>query len=87
VRRRVVISGRVQAVGFRASCARRATQAGVSGWVRNTPDGAVEAVFEGTPQAVEALLQWCRGGPPMARVVSVDVAEEQPRGDRGFSVR
>jgi acylphosphatase len=87
VRRRVVVHGSVQAVGFRASCARRAAEAGVGGWVRNAVDGTVEAEFEGSLPAVQALVQWCRSGPPMARVVAVDVSEQQPRGDRVFSVR
>ena len=86
-RRRVFVTGRVQAVGFRASCLQRAVDAGLSGWVRNTPDGAVEAVFEGSPNAVDALVTWCRTGPPMARVTHVDVLDEGVRGDAGFIVR
>jgi acylphosphatase len=87
VRRRALVTGRVQAVGFRASCLRRAVDAGVAGWVRNTPDGDVEAVFEGPPAAVDALVTWCRAGPPMARVSAVQVADEAPRGETGFIVR
>ena len=87
VRRRALVTGRVQAVGFRASCARRAVTAGVSGWVRNTDAGEVEAVFEGVPDAVDALVAWCHDGPPLARVSRVEVMDEPPRGDSGFTVR
>ena len=87
VRRRVVVRGQVQAVGFRASCARRARQAGVAGWVRNTPDGAVEAVFQGQAAPVDAMVAWCRQGPPMARVTGVQCTDEAPRPDDGFIIR
>jgi len=87
VRRRVVVHGRVQGVGFRASCARRADVAGLGGWVRNTGDGSVEAVFEGPPAAVEGLVAWCGQGPPMAQVRAVEVRSEEPVGDHGFTVR
>jgi acylphosphatase len=82
-----VVHGRVQGVGFRASCARRAAQAGVTGWVRNTAHGDVEAAFEGPPAAVEALVAWCREGPPMAHVRAVDTVTEEPVGDAAFTVR
>jgi acylphosphatase len=84
-RRRVVVRGQVQGVGFRASCARRAQALEVSGSVRNLADGAVEAVFEGPLAAVEAMVAWCREGPPMARVTAVDVNIEEPTGTRGFA--
>jgi acylphosphatase len=87
IRRRVVIAGRVQAVGFRASCAQRARAAGVAGWVRNLPDRRVEAVFEGPAPAVEALVDWCRTGPPLARVTAVVVTDEPAAGDSGFLIR
>jgi acylphosphatase len=87
VRRRVVVRGRVHGVGFRASCARRAVGAGVTGWVRNTPDGDVEAVFEGPVAAVDALVAWCRQGPPMAHVVGIEVAEELPAPETTFAIR
>jgi acylphosphatase len=89
MRRRVhvVVTGRVQGVFFRATCAREARLRGVAGWVANRPDGAVEAVFEGSPDAVEALLAWCREGPPTAHVDEVAMQEEPPAGDRAFSVR
>jgi acylphosphatase len=87
VRRRVVVSGRVQGVWFRESCRQEAEARGVAGWVRNRPDGKVEAVFEGEPDAVEALVGWCSIGPIRARVVRVEVLEELPLGDSGFAVR
>lgn len=78
--------GRVQGVWFRDSCRREAGAAGVGGWVRNAPDGSVEAAFEGPPEAVDRLVAWCHGGPPGARVDAVDVSSEAPRGDTGFRV-
>jgi acylphosphatase len=87
IRRRVWVSGRVQGVAFRAYTRREARAAGVDGWVRNLADGRVEAVFEGPPGAVEALVAWCRSGPRHARVERVDVREEAPEGAAGFEVR
>lgn len=87
VRRRVLVHGRVQAVGFRASCARRATEAGVRGWVRNTEHGDVEAVFEGPSRSVDALVAWCREGPSWARVDHVEVVDEPVRGEATFRIR
>jgi acylphosphatase len=87
VRRRVLVHGRVQGVGFRASCQRRAVDAGVAGWVRNTEGGDVEAVFEGPPPAVDALVAWCGKGPSWARVDGVVVTDEAPRGESGFRAR
>jgi acylphosphatase len=87
VRRRVTVRGRVQAVGFRASCLRRASAAGLGGWVRNTEHGDVEAAFEGAPAAVDALVAWCRRGPPWARVDGVEVVDDEPRGDTTFTIR
>jgi acylphosphatase len=87
IRRRVVVHGHVQGVFFRESVRRRAHQRGVAGWVANRPDGTVEAVFEGEPQAVERLVDFCRDGPSGARVESVDVVEEGPDGQDGFVVR
>jgi acylphosphatase len=86
-RRRVVVHGRVQGVGFRIACSRRATEARLAGWVRNLPGGTVEAAFEGEPGAVEAITAWCDEGPPMARVTRVEVFEEPPVGEEGFSIR
>ncbi|GAB2641800.1 acylphosphatase [Kribbella swartbergensis] len=84
--RRVVVHGLVQGVFFRDSCRREAQRAGVSGWVRNQPDGTVEALFEGAEDDVERMLEWVRHGPPYARVERVDVTEEQPSGRSGFAV-
>lgn len=72
---------------FRETARRRAESARLSGWVRNNPDGSVEAVFEGEPKAVERLVDWCREGPRGARVEWVDVASEEPEGIDGFAVR
>ena len=87
VRRRVVVRGRVQGVGFRYSLVRAAESRGVAGWVQNRPDGAVEAVFEGDFEAVESLVLWCERGPRGAEVDEVDVGEEAPEGVSGFPVR
>jgi acylphosphatase len=87
IRRRVVVSGQVQGVFFRDTCRRQAHVYGVMGWVRNCPDGTVEAVFEGEPNAVEAMIEWVRRGPPAAEVSRVEVTEEEPVGDRSFRVR
>ena len=83
----VEITGRVQGVFFRDSCRTEALRRGVHGWVRNTPAGTVEAEFEGEPQAVEGMLDWCREGPPLASVASVNVARLTPTGETGFEVR
>jgi acylphosphatase len=87
VRRRVVVSGRVQGVFFRDSCARLARQHGVAGFVRNRSDGDVEAAFEGDPAAVAAMVDWCRRGPPRAVVTGIQVSEEPPAGETRFTVR
>jgi acylphosphatase len=87
IRRRVVVHGYVQGVLFRDTCRQEATSHRVAGWVRNRSDGAVEAVFEGEPEAVEAMTRWCRSGPSRAQVDRVEVADESPTGERGFEVR
>lgn len=81
IRRRTLISGRVQGVAFRAYTRQAARAAGVVGWVQNLPDGRVEAVFEGTPDRVQAMIDWCHHGPRGARVDKVEVIEERVRGD------
>jgi acylphosphatase len=86
VRRRVIVRGRVQGVWFRGSTEAQAQAAGVCGWVRNRPDGSVEAAFEGAADCVEALVAFCRRGPRHARVVSVELFDEAPEGLRGFRV-
>jgi acylphosphatase len=77
----------VQGVFFRDSTRREAERRGVAGWARNTSDGTVEAVFEGSPDAVEALVEFVRGGPGHASVTHLDVTAEEPEGLSGFSVR
>lgn len=86
VRRRVVVSGLVQGVFFRDTCRRMATANAVAGWVRNLPDGTVEAVFEGPPDRVEALVSWVRRGPRGAIVEHVEVQEEKHEGLSGFVI-
>lgn len=86
IRRRAVVHGRVQGVFFRDTARRMAQSRGVAGSVVNRPDGAVEAVFEGEPDAVESMLRFCRDGPPRAEVERVEVVEEEPRGERGFRI-
>lgn len=83
---RVQISGHVQGVFFRVSCARRAEELGLAGWVRNASVGRVEAVFEGDGAEVEAMLGWCRKGPPHAEVDRLEVVEETPTGAEGFRI-
>src|SRR3954452_8846473 len=87
VRSRIVVQGRVQGVFFRDTMRRRGEAAGVSGWVVNRSDGAVEAVFEGEPEAVEELAEFCRQGPSRAEVDSAEVTDEEPEGLTGFEVR
>jgi len=81
VRRRVVISGVVQGVFFRAYTRDAARNAGVVGWVRNLPDGRVEAVFEGTADDVGSVVTWCHRGSPGSFVEHVEVFEETPSGE------
>jgi acylphosphatase len=83
IRRKVVVRGDVQGVFFRDSTRREAESRGLSGSVSNRPDGAVEAVFEGSPEAVEAMIAFCRSGPSRADVEDVEVTEEQPEGSGG----
>lgn len=80
---RARVHGRVQGVAFREYTRRQATQLGLSGWVRNLPDGAVETVFEGPAESVEMLLGWLDAGSPQARVDRVEVMEEEPLGETG----
>jgi acylphosphatase len=86
IRRRVVARGRVQGVFFRDSTRREAAARGVTGWVANRPDGSVEAVFEGPPEAVEALVAFTRDGPGHASVEELEVHEEKPEGLDGFGL-
>ncbi|MBE0475922.1 MAG: acylphosphatase [Coriobacteriia bacterium] len=86
-RARVLVDGVVQGVFFRAETRRAAAGLGVDGWVRNLPDGRVEAVFEGDPEAVRRAVRWAHAGPPRAVVERVEVAWEKPEGLLGFEVR
>jgi acylphosphatase len=87
VRYRVFVSGRVQGVFFRDTCRQVAEEHGVGGWVRNLPDGRVEAVFEGTQDDVQKLVDWTRHGPRRAAVADIWVRQEQPEGLGTFQVR
>ena len=87
VRGHVVVRGYVQGVFFRDSCRREASTRGVAGWVTNRPDGAVEAAFEGDPEAVAAMVDWCRRGPRGADVESVEETREEPEGLTRFEIR
>lgn len=81
VTRRVLVAGRVQGVGYRAACAREAARLGLGGHARNLPDGRVEVVATGAAEHVAALLDWCRVGPPGARVADVALEEAPGVGD------
>jgi acylphosphatase len=87
VRYRVLITGQVQGVGYRITCRRVALKHGVRGWVRNLPDGRVEAVFEGPADEVEHLLEWARHGPGLAAVADVTVQAEPPEALATFQIR
>ncbi len=87
IRARVWVSGKVQGVGYRYSTIVQAQNLGVKGWVRNLPDGRVEAVFEGDREAVEAMVQWCDRGSPAAVVRDVVVEYEELEGLQGFEPR
>jgi acylphosphatase len=86
VRRRVIVHGRVQGVGFRFALARAAETRGVAGLARNRADGTLEAVFEGEPEAVESLVRFCGEGPRGAAVERVEVFAEEPEGLAAFVV-
>lgn len=85
---KVIVRGMVQGVNFRYYTQRQAMRAGVTGWVRNLPDGSVAGVFEGEEQDVEAMVQWCRHGPPSAEVTELIVQPEEYRGEfSSFSIK
>ncbi|MFB6200584.1 MAG: acylphosphatase [Halorhabdus sp.] len=86
-RAHVFVSGRVQGVFFRATTQERASEHGVDGWVKNVPDGRVEAVFEGQEDAVESMIEFCHEGSPRARVDDVEVEKEPPEGLDSFEIR
>lgn len=85
-RAHVFISGKVQGVGYRFSTLEAALNVGVNGWVKNLPDGRVEAVFEGSKEAIEKMINWCKNGPSSAIVKDVTVAYEKPLGIQGFEI-
>jgi acylphosphatase len=86
--RHVWISGVVQGVFFRQATRRRAQELGLTGWVRNLPDGRVEAVFRGSTEAVQAILEWCHEGPPSATVERVETLTETSGAPfPGFGIR
>jgi acylphosphatase len=87
VRYRIRVTGRVQGVWFRASAEREAARLGLHGYARNESDGSVTVEAEGPASAVDAMVAWCRVGPPRAEVASVAVAELAPTGGRGFTSR
>ena len=86
IRTHAIITGRVQGVWYRAKTQEAAERLGVSGWVRNLPDGSVEAVFEGDPQAVATVIEWCWEGPPQAIIENVSTRDEAAEGISGFQV-
>mgnify|MGYP006279782965 CR=1 FL=1 len=86
-RAHVYVTGRVQGVYFRANTRDAAQSRGVDGWVRNLPDGRVEAVFEGPAADVEAMVEWCGEGSPAARVEDVEAEFGDPKGLSGFQIR
>jgi acylphosphatase len=84
---RLTIRGKVQGVGYREACCRCAHDLGLSGWVRNLPDGTVEVEAEGRPQDLTALVMWCERGPQPARVIGVHSRRIAPAGDDWFEIR
>jgi len=82
----VIVSGRVQGVFYRATCIERARALRLGGWVRNLVDGRVEAAFEGPSDDVDAMVAWCREGPPRARVTEMTIQEESALGEELFRV-
>ncbi|WP_101297730.1 acylphosphatase [Halegenticoccus soli] len=86
-RAHVFVSGKVQGVYYRANTRDAARERGVDGWVRNLPDGRVEAVFEGPSDAVESMVEWCHTGSPAARVDGVEAEYGDPEGEDGFRIR
>ena len=83
IRKHLIIEGRVQGVWFRESTRRQAVSLGVSGWVKNRPDKTVEALLEGTEEAVSRLVAWCRKGPSAAHVLNVHETDERWQGEFG----
>lgn len=86
-RAHVHVAGMVQGVAFRYYAQQKAEELGLAGWVKNLPDGRVEAVFEGDPDRVREMVAWCESGPASADVEDVTVEDETPEGLPGFEVR
>lgn len=84
---RCLVSGKVQGVFFRDATHRQAHRLGLRGWVRNLPDGRVEAVFEGPRDQLELIREWLHHGPPLAEVTGVEAREEPEEGLVSFEVR
>lgn len=87
VRAHVFVSGMVQMVFFRHETRVRAQGLGLTGWVKNLPDGRVEAVFEGPEDRIETMVEWCRRGPTHADVEHVEILKEEPEGLEAFDIR
>lgn len=87
VRKRILVSGRVQGVFYRDTCRRVAQREGVAGSARNLDDGRVEVVLEGDAEAVDSVLEWCRRGTDLSEVSGLDELEETPEGLSGFVIR
>lgn len=87
IRKRAIVNGTVQGVGFRWAAREQAQRLGVVGWARNRADGSVEAEVEGAPETVERMLAWLRQGPPGSAVTGVAVTDAAPEGDDGFRIR
>jgi acylphosphatase len=77
----VTISGKVQGVAFRHDTRRTALSLNLTGWVKNLPDGRMEAVFEGEDDSIDAMRAWCSKGPPLAHVLHVDIQEKSYKGE------
>jgi acylphosphatase len=83
----VIISGRVQGVWYRASTKQKAEELGLTGWVKNTVDGNVEAIFEGDESTIDEMVAWCWIGPPLARVTDVNIIRKRSKGQfTGFAI-
>lgn len=82
----LMISGKVQGVFYRASAKEKALELALSGWIKNTPDGSVEATVSGSDEAVQQFVDWCRQGPPRAEVSQVSVTPKPDSGFAGFEV-
>jgi len=77
VAKRITVRGRVQGVGYRDAVVQAALEIDIAGWVRNRNDGSVEVFVQGAPESVESVIEWCRRGPPLARVIAVDVVSAE----------